>query len=132
MAEHGFFHLERGYWQAIDGDPNNLLAGYPAGTVQVPLKPGSDYEWRDGSWVFTPPPPAIVVVYPVDLWSRMTNAEADQVEARMATQSVRVQNIFKSASSYRSDHELWPLLESMATSLFGSTRASEVLAPSQG
>ena len=70
------------------------------------------------------------VLYPVDLWSRMTDAEADQVEAAMATQPVRIQNIFKYASSYRSDHELWPLLDTMATSLFGAERAAEILASS--
>lgn len=77
-----------------------------------------------------PAPEPETVVYPVDLWSRMTNAEADAVEAAMTTQPARIQNIFRSASSYRSDHELWPLLVSMATNLFGSERAAEILAAS--
>ena len=131
MAEHGFFHPERGYWQAIEGDPEELLSGYPEGTQSVPLKPGADFEWHNGQWVASPAPPAVVVLYPVDLWSRLTDAEAEQVEAVMGTQPVRIQNIFKAASSYRSDNELWPLLESVATSLFGSTRAADILAPSQ-
>lgn len=130
MPEFGFFHPDRGYWQAIDGDPAELLAGYPVGTVSVPLKPSSDYEWQNGGWVFVPPPTPLVVVYAVDLWSRLTNAEAEQVEAAMATQPVRIQNIFKAASSYRSDHELWSLLEQVAVQLFGQTRAAEILAPS--
>lgn len=75
-------------------------------------------------------PQVPTILYPVDLWSRMTDAEADQVEAAMATQPVRIQNIFKYASSYRSDHELWPLLDTMATSLFGAERAAEILASS--
>lgn len=81
---------------------------------------------------YVPPvePEPVVIVYPVDLWSRMTDAEADAVEAAMATQTIRVQNIFKSASSYRGDHELWPLLTSMATELFGAPRAAEILAAS--
>lgn len=54
--EHGFFHPDRGYWQAIGGDPDKLLQDYPAGTIQVPLKPGVDYEWQDGEWVHAPPP----------------------------------------------------------------------------
>lgn len=83
---------------------------------------------------YEPPeePEPIIIVYPVDLWSRMTDDEADQVEGVMASQSVRIQNIFKSASSYRSDHELWPLLVSVATTLFGEQRADEILAPSGG
>lgn len=72
--------------------------------------------------------PEVIVLYPVTLWSRMSNEEAAQVEAAMATQPIRVQNIFKYASSYRSDHELWSLLETMATGLFGAERAAEILA----
>lgn len=77
-----------------------------------------------------PPPSQTVVLYPVDLWSRLTNAEAEQVEAVMLEQPVRLQNIFRAASSYRSDHELWPLLQSIAVGLFGEARASEILAAS--
>lgn len=74
--------------------------------------------------------PEVIVLYPVDLWSRLTEAEADQVEAAMVAQSARVQNIFRSASSYRSDHELWPLLGTVANDLFGEARAGEILAAS--
>lgn len=63
----------------------------------------------------------------VTLWERMTETEADQVKAAMATKSFRTQQIFQTANSFRSDHELWPLLVEMATSLFGSQRASELL-----
>lgn len=74
--------------------------------------------------------PEVKVLYPVDLWSRLTNDEADQVEAAMAMQPVRIQNIFRAASSYRSDHELWPLLETVANNLFGAERASAILTAS--
>lgn len=77
-----------------------------------------------------PQPSQAIVLYPVDLWSRLTNGEAEQVEAAMMSQPVRVQNIFRSASSYRSDHELWPLLQSVAVGLFGESRAAEILAAS--
>lgn len=73
----------------------------------------------------------VTILYPVDLWSRLTNAEADEVEAAMTAQPVRIQNIFRAASSYRSDHELWPLLLSIATTLFGADRAAEILAASE-
>lgn len=53
--ELGFFHQDRGYWQALAGDPEDLLPTYPEGTVQVPLKPGVDYEWQDGAWVYVEP-----------------------------------------------------------------------------
>ena len=77
-----------------------------------------------------PLPEPVVVLYPVDLWSRLTDAEADAVESAMTAQSVRLQNIFRSAASYRSDHELWPLLETIATDLFGAARAAEILSAS--
>lgn len=85
----------------------------------------------DDEWV--PPDPEgseIVVVFPVDLWSRLSNGEAELVEAAMAEQPVRIQNIFRSAASYRSDHELWPLLTTVAADLFGAARAGEILAAS--
>lgn len=52
----GFYHPDLGYWQSTGGDPTDLLPTYPEGTVQVPLKPGRDYEWQDGEWVHVPKP----------------------------------------------------------------------------
>lgn len=91
--------------------------------------------WRDGEVVDVEPhlvevPEPVTVVYGVDLWSRMTDAEADQVGAAIAEQPFRVRKIFETANSYRSDHELWPLLVQIATTLFGEERAAQILAPS--
>lgn len=55
--EHGFFHPDRGYWQTNSGIPAQILATYPEGTIEVPLKPGPDYEWQ-GEWVYVEPDPA--------------------------------------------------------------------------
>lgn len=77
-----------------------------------------------------PIPEPVTVVYAVDLWSRMTNAEADQVGAEMEAQPFRIRKIFETANSYRADHELWALLQQIATTLFGAERAAEILAPS--
>lgn len=54
--EHGFYHPEIGYWQTISSPDAETLAGYPEGTVQVPLKPvqeGFTHEWdtRAKRWV---------------------------------------------------------------------------------
>ena len=43
--EHGFYHPSRGYWQTTNEPPAHIMAAYPEGTVQVPLKPGPEYEW---------------------------------------------------------------------------------------
>lgn len=92
-------------------------------------------KWADGEVVEYAPPPIeipdpVKVLYGVDLWSRMTDTEAEQVGAAMADQPFRVRKIFETANSYRSDHELWPLLVQIATTLFGEERAAQILAPS--
>ena len=84
----------------------------------------------DGAFQAPVVPDPVTVVYSVDLWTRMTNAEADQVGAAMDQQPFRVRRIFESANSYRSDHELWQLLVQIATDLFGAERAAQILSPS--
>lgn len=73
--------------------------------------------------------PKTKILPAVTLWERLTEAEADQVNEAMATQPVRTQRIFTTANTFRSDHELWPLLEQMAAELFGEARAAELLTP---
>ncbi|MDP9788709.1 hypothetical protein [Agrobacterium tumefaciens] len=81
------------------------------------------------------PDPA-TVVYAVDLWTRLdggedgNSGEVAQVIGEMEQQPIRIRKIFDSATSYRSDHELWPLLQQIATTLFGEERAAQILAPS--
>lgn len=72
--------------------------------------------------------PSTTVIPAVTLWERMTEEEAAQVETVMATQTFRTRQIFMTAQTFRSDHELWPLLTQMAVELFGEERASELLA----
>lgn len=52
MEEFGFFHPDRGYWQAIGNRPDDL----PVGTIEVPLRPSGEHEWQDGAWVHVPVP----------------------------------------------------------------------------
>lgn len=73
------------------------------------------------------PEPTVTIIPSVRLWERMTNAEAEQVNQVMQTQPFRVRKIFETAATFRSDHELWPLLEEIATELFGEERAGELL-----
>ncbi|SCM73337.1 conserved hypothetical protein [uncultured Pleomorphomonas sp.] len=52
MAEHGFYHADRGYWQATGDVPDDILATYPEGVVEVPLRPtDGTYEWSGTDWV---------------------------------------------------------------------------------
>lgn len=52
----GFFHPDRGYWQAIGDVSDAVLAAYPDGTIEVPLKPGADFEWTGTEWTLPPKP----------------------------------------------------------------------------
>lgn len=83
----------------------------------------------NGSAIVEPLMEPVVTVLPsVTLWERLTESEAKQVEAAMATQPFRTRQIFMTAQTFRSDHELWPLLVQIATDLFGNQRAGQLLA----
>jgi hypothetical protein len=60
MSETGFYHPSRGYWQTNAAPSAAILATYPQGTVEVPLKPGPNYAWSGSAWVEQPAPPAPV------------------------------------------------------------------------
>jgi hypothetical protein len=55
--ECGFFHPDRGYWQTIGEPSAEIREAYPAGTVEVPLKPGPNTEWTGTEWVPSGPAP---------------------------------------------------------------------------
>lgn len=126
--EKGFYHPDIGYWQTVGGNPS--LDDYPEGTTEVPLKPSADHVWQNGEWVYVEPEPepeAVISIPAVTFWERTTEAEGSAIEAMLEQQPFRVRQIFMTAQSYRSDHELWPLLQSAAIGLFGEERAAELL-----
>lgn len=55
MAEHGFFHPERGYWQVTGDAPAEIRQAWPEGSVGVPIRPSALHEWINGSWVVNAP-----------------------------------------------------------------------------
>jgi hypothetical protein len=120
--EIGFYHPDRGYWQAIDvsktpytviveperteigedGEKSvipavtrettqyaELLASYPEGTVEVPLKPGADCEWQDGEWVQGEPEPVRQTVLKSTVQARIIEAgKMDQAYAALTSNAV--------------------------------------------
>lgn len=54
--EHGFHHPTRGYWQTNSDVPEDILASYPEGTVEVPLMPEAGAIWAGNQWLPSPPP----------------------------------------------------------------------------
>jgi len=113
----------------------------PPGTVEITADQWAEFldnqgrrKWINGQMLEYSPQPIeqpepVIVVPAVTLWERLTEAEAEQVNAAMATQPFRARQIFLTANTFRSDHELWPLLVQMATDLFGEERAAELLSP---
>lgn len=75
-----------------------------------------------------PEPEQPISIPAVTFWERTTEEEGAAIEAMLAQQPFRIRQIFMTAQSYRSDHELWPLLQSAAIGLFGEDRAAELLA----
>lgn len=75
-----------------------------------------------------PEPEPPIIIPAVTFWERTTEAEGTAIEAMLNQQPFRIRQIFMTAQSYRSDHELWPLLQSAAIGLFGEERAAELLA----
>ncbi len=106
--DHGFYHPERGYWQAIGGDPEDLLPTYPEGTMQVPLKPGADYELQDGTWVYVEPASPV----PDRVTARqfklhlLADGILDQVEGWIATQSQAVQIAYANSGTFVRDEPM--------------------------
>ena len=66
-AERGFHHPSLGYWQTVGDVPAEVRNRYPAGTVEVPVRPGPDYNWQTNAWVYVAPEseaPAVPEVVP--------------------------------------------------------------------
>ncbi|WP_319520185.1 hypothetical protein [uncultured Martelella sp.] len=53
--EKGFYHPTRGYWQTTNEPSDHIRAAYPDDTIEVPVKPGEDFELIDGAWVAISP-----------------------------------------------------------------------------
>lgn len=70
-----------------------------------------------------------IVLSKVDLFRRMTDAECAMMTRSLAAQSERIQAIFNAAQSFRSDAPEWPLLQAMASQLFGVERAAQLMTP---
>lgn len=78
MTEIGFYHSDRGYWQATGDVPQEILDGYPEGTVEVPLmptEPGKKFSWSGTEWVEAAPDlTALKVTRLIELRSACTAA----------------------------------------------------------
>lgn len=46
----GFYHPERGYWEAEDDVPQEYRDAYPEGTTRTPARPSSAHEFDGTEW----------------------------------------------------------------------------------
>lgn len=72
--EHGYFQQDRGYWQTTNEPSQDIFAGYPAGTIEVPLRPVGDFKWDGSEWVEQPPD--------LDALAKSARAKRDRLLAR--------------------------------------------------
>jgi hypothetical protein len=77
----------------------------------------------------TPRPPRPVVVSKLDLYRRVTDGEAADIEAELAKQPIKNRRLFDAAMTFQSDAPEWALLRQIAGKLFGDDRAAELLTP---
>lgn len=54
--EMGFWHPDIGYWQTITAVNSNIIQSYPEGTIEVPIRPGPNYDWNGTEWVISTRP----------------------------------------------------------------------------
>lgn len=66
--EKGFYHPDKGYWQTNDNVSDEILNSYPEGTVEVPIKPGMNFEWNGSSWIKVTPEPDLNIILTPYQW----------------------------------------------------------------
>jgi len=131
MTQRFFVDTNGSFIGSYDG-PNETMPSNLIEQIEVPTAPEDGRQiWKDGAWLPYTPPPMIAVIWAVHFWERMTHEEAEAVGAEMDKQDFRTRMIFSTASSFRSDHALWPVLQSLAATLFPPDRVAAILAPSE-
>ncbi len=75
------------------------------------------------------PPPAPYQIAKTTPWLRMTDDEADNMDAVMSQTSSRLKQVYMAATYLSSDDPLWQTLWQMLSDAFGPDRANQLLAP---
>ncbi|MEX2741077.1 hypothetical protein AB3480_06470 [Rhizobium mongolense] len=78
---------------------------------------------------YVAPPPAPYSLDKMVLWLRLSEEEANAVDAAMTLQSARLRGIWNTAQSVQSDSEFFGTLLAFLTAVIGGARANQVLAP---
>lgn len=76
-----------------------------------------------------PPPPPKTRIAKDMIWRRATDDEAAQMQAALASQPLRLQQIYDGASWIETTDELFGVMNAALTQLFGADRAAQLLEP---
>jgi len=95
--EKGFYHPARGYWQTTNEPPQNILDGYPEGTVEVPLKPGAGKEWDGSAWVDDPD------------YAEPSNVPSEITKVQFV-RAMRQMNLWETHKDTIEAHQDWPYI----------------------
>lgn len=94
------------------------------------------WTYVDGKFVEPPrveqPEPEPIVLTKISknlIWERATDAEAEQMDAALKAQPIRIRRIYDGATFISTEDELYGLLNAAMVQMFGETRAKELLEP---
>lgn len=76
-----------------------------------------------------PPPPLPLTISKDAIWRRATDEEAEQMEAALQSQPVRIRRIYDGATFISTADELYVVLEGALVQMFGAERAAQLLEP---
>jgi hypothetical protein len=112
----------------------DLTGNPPEGFVPVSasVQPGYLFDGSD----FLPPEPVgngtpKTRTYKADIWRRATDEEAEQIDALLNSQPVRLRRLWADASFLSTTDELFMLILAGAEQLFGPARAAQLLEPTE-
>lgn len=121
--EPGVFHIPGG---CVEQEPPELADGERA-------------RWTDGAWVVEPIPPVepeeppepalMTKTHKATIWRRLTDEEAEQLDAALSAAPLRLRRIFEAAQYLDTNDPDYPTLRAGVVAALGEERAAEVLAP---
>ncbi|MCV9940906.1 hypothetical protein OIU35_31535 [Boseaceae bacterium BT-24-1] len=76
-----------------------------------------------------PPPPTLTRVSKADLWRRLTDEEAEMVDAKLAASPLRLRRIFQAAQFIDTTDPDYDALRAGVIAVVGKDRAAVVLEP---
>lgn len=101
-----------------------------ADAIEIPESPEHASQiWDFGGKAFSPPPPPAYSLEKAVIWERLTDPEAEDITAAMATQSAKMRGRWDSAMTIESNGTFFPDLKAFLIGVVGATRADQLLAP---